>query len=201
MQLRGTRGSITKMCTFHFLKVNFTQKIFPNTSKNGILRTDSRLLQNQAETPGLLEVVLVLFFDQLSCRYQYDPPLLLIAFIFIKNLQSLIFFSLKETEQCQIVLQHCSLFHKQQKALRWQKQLFHGLKMEKSRKSVWGKNFFFMGPYLRRPSFNKTTKKIILGKNNVNVTHRINLESPHIFGASYKQLSLGLKGAWRECSM
>ena len=136
MQLRGTRSSITKMCTFHFLKVNFTQKIFPNASKNGILRTDSRLLQNQAEPPGLLEVVLVLFFDQLSCRCQYDPPLLLIAFILIKNLQSLIFFSLKETEWCQIVLQHCSLFHKQQKTLRWQKQLFHGLKKEKSRKSV-----------------------------------------------------------------
>lgn len=51
-----------------------------------------------------------------------------------------------------------------------------------------------MGPYLRRPSFNKTTKKIILGKNN-DVTHRINLESPHVFWALYKQLSLGLKGS------
>ena len=50
-----------------------------------MLRTDRRLLQNQVEALRLLEVVLVLFFDQLSCRYQYDTPLPLIAFILIKK--------------------------------------------------------------------------------------------------------------------
>lgn len=61
------------------------------------------------------------------------------------------------------------------------KTAFSWAEKGKEQKKCLGKNFFFMSPYLRRPSFNKTPKKIILGKNNVNVTHRINLESPLVF--------------------
>lgn len=59
---------------------------------------------------------------------------------------------------------------------------------------------FLMGPYLRRPSFNKITKKIILGKHNVNVTHGVQLGSSRVFRALYTQLSLGPGSAWWEHS-
>lgn len=74
------------------------------------------------KTSAILDAALFLFFYKLSSRYPNAH--LQIPYILTINLYRLIFFSLREISQCQIVLEHCSLFHKQQKAIIWQKQLF-----------------------------------------------------------------------------
>lgn len=49
-----------------------------------------------------------------------------------------------------------------------------GKKKDKQEERMFeGANFFFMGPYCIRPSFNKITKKTILGNNTITETRGI----------------------------